>query len=428
MKRWHDTKLMLRQRSTFLRKKKRPPVFLIALTAAVLLSCFGLAACVPKETENAADDVLTEKNAGTAAYNTAFLAEIGKTLVQIQEEKPNIEYQWVNIPDAAGQCLGQEGESSYYYFFGTQDGVGLSELVEDYGCGARLRCAGVFTTVGELYPDMEEDIPLEQFFARYGIAEYTCTQEAQPDQGWIEFYDGKLHIWIDTNGDNVKSQQYVPATIMKCDYPVLVSDSTIESENYANWEAVALVDASVSVNTGQWSDDAAFDFIWRDGHTMVLTEDAVLADAYGYSCSDLEDGTAWSWFDLPERELFAGNIVLVLEETDGISRVVIPWGGIPWTYGFLDSGLLTDDLEALLRSNQVILPEAVASYDSPDETGDSLELLPCRAEVIKRRDGWAYIQPLGTGESAHWVKEGDLSHDFDAVVIDIPEGKQAPEG
>lgn len=37
MKRWHDTKLMLRQRSTFLRKKKRPPVFLIALTAAVLL-------------------------------------------------------------------------------------------------------------------------------------------------------------------------------------------------------------------------------------------------------------------------------------------------------------------------------------------------------------------------------------------------------
>lgn len=181
------------------------------------------------------------------------------------------------------------------------------------------------------------------------------------------------------------------------------------------------------MNAGQWSDDAAFDFIWRDGHTMVLTEDAVLADAYGYSCSDLEDGTAWNWFDLPERELFAGDIVLVLEETDGISRVVIPWGDIPWTYGFLDSGLLTDDLEALLRSNQVILPEAAASYDSPDETGDSLELLPCRAEVIKRRDGWAYIQPLGTGESARWVKEGDLSHDFDAVVIDISEGKQAPE-
>lgn len=157
------------------------------------------------------------------------LSGIGKTFDQIREENPDVEYQSVPIPDASGECLGQSGDSFFWFFFGTQAFPGLNDLSGEHG--HELKCAGIISTVGEIYSGVTEEVPLEQFFSDYRISEYTYQTKEQPDQGWIEFYHDGYHVWIDTKSGGEE------VTAMKPGWTVLVTDEEVARENYDIWDA-----------------------------------------------------------------------------------------------------------------------------------------------------------------------------------------------
>ena len=159
------------------------------------------------------------------------LSEIGKTFHMIKEENPDIDYQNIAIPDASGQCLGQAQDQFLYYFFGAQDSLSLSDLSAAYG--DQLRCAGIVSTIGEVYPETIEGTPLEQFFSDHNILEYRYMEDGQINWGWIEFScDGYL-VWINTNESGAYSDGYVPAATIKRSYTVVIIDEEISDDNHS---------------------------------------------------------------------------------------------------------------------------------------------------------------------------------------------------
>ena len=161
-----------------------------------------------------------------------------------------------------------------------------------------------------------------------------------------------------------------------------------------------------------------------DAKTAVLISDAVLTDCYsyllkeGYDTPGTDDSQFYSWITLDsEKDLFRGDIVAVLEKDDGMSRVVIPYGDLPWLYGYVSSDLLSMDESDILSGNQAIL-ENCQAYDTPGE--NPLHTANARAKIIVRENPWAKVQEYGTGTEPYWVRIADLSFDFDSAFPDQP--------
>ena len=177
-------------------------------------------------------------------------------------------------------------------------------------------------------------------------------------------------------------------------------------------------------------DHPDFTPVTLNGRTMAVMQDTVLTGCYSYhrSYTDPDNPAAFLWFTVGEGyTLTAGDIVLVLDEADGMSRVVIPYGDVPWLYGFVDSTLLSADkpdiFAAVGHVNQAIIAYEIASYSAPGGTGPSDTLYPCRVETLEVQNGWAKVQPLGTGADACWVDSSHLYYGFaDDPVIDAPPG------
>ena len=53
--------------------------------------------------------------------------------------------------------------------FGTQSGDAEKAMNE---CEDQLKCAGFVTTASILFPDMEDDMPFEDFFSLIGVDDY----------------------------------------------------------------------------------------------------------------------------------------------------------------------------------------------------------------------------------------------------------------
>ena len=162
-----------------------------------------------------------------------------------------------------------------------------------------------------------------------------------------------------------------------------------------------------------------------DVKTAVLTADATLTDCYsytlknGYGTTDANDSQFHQWITLDlEHELSLGDIVAVLGEDDGISRVVIPYGDLPWLYGFIPTELLSTEQTDIEAGNQAILEDCDA-YDSPN--GTPLPLESARVKIIDREGEWAKVQEYGTGAEPYWVCAADLTFDFDATLPDRPQ-------
>ena len=212
----------LRIRSIFQWEKKRPPVWLFTLTAVAMLGCFSLVAC--REHDSGADEVLVLHPSGEHEIMVE-LEQIGKPFAQFAD----MEIKTIEIPDAAGQCMWDKQSGVGYYFFGTQGLPGLSYLTEEYS--RRLRCAGVVSTVGEIFPEITERMPLDGFCRVLGIEDYTYGFEDRPDQGWLNFSWEGYTVWIDT--DNPFIEQYDQAdVVVDLDDVFLIVDDTIELENY----------------------------------------------------------------------------------------------------------------------------------------------------------------------------------------------------
>lgn len=158
-----------------------------------------------------------------------LLEQIGEPF----ERFSHMEFQTVNVPDAAGQCMRDKQSGVDYYFFGTQGLPGLSYLTEEYS--RRLSCAGVVSTVGELFPQITDGMPLNWFCDVLEISDYTYGFENAPDQGWLYFSWDGYAVWIDT--DNPITEVYDPnSVIIAQDDMILITDVDIEKKNLSTQE------------------------------------------------------------------------------------------------------------------------------------------------------------------------------------------------
>ncbi len=164
---------------------------------------------------------------------------------------------------------------------------------------------------------------------------------------------------------------------------------------------------------------AFFHYTERAGQTRVLTKDTLLTDCYSYAYSEGDDYSTYEWIPVDGTyPLQAGDILVVLEEADGMSRVVIPYGDVPFLYGHVSSDLLSKDPAKLEKGNQARITDCDC-YDAPG--GTVIDRSSARVEIQAYDGDWAYVQEFGTGNEPYWVRSGDLSFDFDEVLLDLPE-------
>jgi len=146
---------------------------------------------------------------------------------------------------------------------------------------------------------------------------------------------------------------------------------------------------------------------------MVL-EDITVED--GYTATTSSKGEHF-WHDLDGVYLDAGDIVMVLEEGEERSRVMIPGGDYPFAYGYVPNSFLTYDPEKMKEANQADLVEATTYYAPDGEVKD--ESLSSMVQIGQRQDGWVEVTPIGGGAESRWVKEEDLVFDqFDGECVD----------
>lgn len=165
--------------------------------------------------------------------------------------------------------------------------------------------------------------------------------------------------------------------------------------------------------------DAEFNYTEQMGKTAVLTEKTSLLNPYTYTYGDPEDYSTYDWVVLNlEYSFRAGDVVLILSEAEEMSRVVVPYGDIPWIYGYVPSSLLSTDLYNIKDGNQAILDEC-AIYDTVD--GAVIEIISGKAEIQFSDDEWSEIKKsVGGDDVVYWVHSEDLSFEFDTLVLDIP--------
>lgn len=164
--------------------------------------------------------------------------------------------------------------------------------------------------------------------------------------------------------------------------------------------------------------DEPFRFTERMGCTAVVTEPAALTRCFSYTYRDADDRSTYRWEDWDEAQPYTlrpGDLVLVLEEADGLCRAVVPYGDLPWVYGFLPAGVLSTEPDDLCYANQAILQDCPC-YDAID--GTVLDTVDTKVVIQWRHGDWALVRPHAGGEDGFWVPTRELSFDFDAVILD----------
>ncbi len=184
---------------------------------------------------NSPEPTSSETTLPITDFDFPYLDEIGKTYNLIKQENPNLEFQEFRIPDAGADCMGSLDGKFSYYFFGRVERPYLEDLCDEFG--NELVCSGIVSTVGEMFPETTEQIPLELFFNDNRISEYTFTDEIQSDTGWISFRLDDFIVFIDTIG-NMNVDEYKKIITMKRSYTIIIVNEKIERGNidlrYAN--------------------------------------------------------------------------------------------------------------------------------------------------------------------------------------------------
>ena len=63
-----------------------------------------------------------------------------------------------------------------------------------------LKCAGFLTTAGILFPEMDEDMPFEEFFALIGVEDYEYFgKDVITAEGWLRFTYNDMEVMVNTN-------------------------------------------------------------------------------------------------------------------------------------------------------------------------------------------------------------------------------------
>ncbi|MDR1066421.1 MAG: hypothetical protein LBL35_03165 [Clostridiales bacterium] len=158
------------------------------------------------------------------------------------------------------------------------------------------------------------------------------------------------------------------------------------------------------------------DYFIYAGKVGVLKKDAWLSKPYVITVD--ENGN-----DIVERcdnlnmTLSKNDIVIVIKDENGQSRVLVPYGDNPRIRGYLKPDDISFNSKDFVSANQCVLRDTMKTYDANGkELGKALN---GAGKIVERKSGKVLVQPLGGGADSFWISEKDLSFDFDVVVVDI---------
>jgi hypothetical protein len=124
--------------------------------------------------------------------------DIGKTLDELTQTHPALQFSSESIPDAVAECAGEPGIGYSYFFFATQSAPSLETMALEYG--GQLRCAGLYATVGVFFPQMKNNQSVADFFSSIDVVDYRFVNDGFNgfDVGWIYFTYKGMSGYIDT--------------------------------------------------------------------------------------------------------------------------------------------------------------------------------------------------------------------------------------
>ena len=217
----------------------------VAIATVFLLISFTFSACTPanhnpqaSESSSVSTKIPNHSNTSTPE----FFNDIGKTLSELKKEHPEGEFvvRLDGLPDSAAICFGEPEAEYVSYFFETQSGDAEKAMKE---CEDQLKCAGFVTTANVLFPDMEDNMSFEDFFALIGVDnyEYLTGEEVLSGEGWLIFTYNDMEVMVNTNEINADGGwDFTGAEIVKSNAPVSIADREISNANQDLADAVML--------------------------------------------------------------------------------------------------------------------------------------------------------------------------------------------
>lgn len=217
----------------------------VAIATVFLLISFTFSACTPanhnpqaSESSSVSTKIPNHSNTSTPE----FFNDIGKTLSELKKEHPEGEFvvRLDGFPDSAAICFGEPEAEYVSYFFETQSGDAEKAMKE---CEDQLKCAGFVTTANVLFPDMEDNMSFEDFFALIGVDnyEYLTGEEVLSGEGWLIFTYNDMEVMVNTNEINADGGwDFTGAEIVKSNAPVSIADREISNANQDLADAVML--------------------------------------------------------------------------------------------------------------------------------------------------------------------------------------------
>lgn len=160
----------------------------------------------------------------------------------------------------------------------------------------------------------------------------------------------------------------------------------------------------------------------RDGKTGVVLKSGMLRDCFTLTVEETADAgqDVTGVEPMADCVISAGDVVLILDEQpaehEGMTRVMLPYGDAPNTYGYLASESLSTAPTDIKNGNQARITDC-RCYNKPD--GNVVETMSGCVQILSRDTGWCEVEQLGTGADAVWVRTDALSFDFDQSVLDI---------
>ena len=215
---------------------------LIALLLTVVLSACAIA--TPSgQTAEGSNRTENDAPAENPDYDTMsapeFFNDLGKPLCELENEYPEGELivKPDGFPDSAAICFGSPEAEYLYCFFGAQSGDAEKAMNE---WEDRLTCAGFLTTASILFPDMEEEMSFQDFFALIGVDDYEYFgEDTATAEGWLKFSYQGMEVMVNTNeaaangGWNFTGEE----SVKRC-APVAIVDLAILDTNQDLAEAV----------------------------------------------------------------------------------------------------------------------------------------------------------------------------------------------
>ena len=151
----------------------------------------------PADTDAVTDDEESPDSSEGLRLNRAILENIGGLFRDILRDEPNLKQEYLSGVDVAVVCFSDPEKPYSYILFVTQY-LPYDEYAAEAIKKCDIRCAGIYTTVKELFPDFVPGEGSEAFFDKPGVENFEITELR--DYGiayYADFYyeDMSFQIW-----------------------------------------------------------------------------------------------------------------------------------------------------------------------------------------------------------------------------------------